>query len=103
MNITNDFIVRPPTLDRWEVRVNIVSTGPLSVREVVVQGWCNRRRRPLFSWSEYVTAEDGPMGVTDRVHHAALVCEQDRPTSSEAFERGLIGEHWDQLEIPYPE
>lgn len=101
MRTLNDFIVRPPTLDRWTIQRSMAMLAPAWVCEVTITGWCDRRRRPLFQWTEVVTADEGDLKVSDVVHHFALVAEQDRPTTNAAFHRGLVGEHWDQPELPF--
>lgn len=101
MALDNLFVTSPPTLDRWEVRRRTVATSPQLIFEVDCIGWCNRRKRPLFSHTEVVTGDEGPLKVSDVAHHYALVCEQDRPTTQDRFLRGLLGDHWDQPELPF--
>lgn len=101
MDMSNPFTVSPPTLDRWEVRRHTLSGGRQPVFEVTCIGWCNRRRRPLFTHTEVVTPSEGHLKVSDVAHHYALVCEQDRPTSQAQFDRGLMGAAWDQAELPF--
>lgn len=101
MRPLNEYVVSKATLDRWEVKRSTISTVPHLVFEVTVTGWCNRRRRPLFVHSEVVAPSNEPMKVSDVAHHYALVCEQDRPTTQEAFDRGLLGQYFDQPELPW--
>lgn len=101
MRTLNDFIVSKASLDRWEVKRTTLATEPHLVFEVTVTGWCDRRRRPLFTHSEVVAPSNEPMKVSDVAHHYALVCEQDRPITQSEFERGLLGAHWDQPELPW--
>lgn len=101
MALENLYRVAPPTLDRWEVRRRTVSASPVVVFEVSCIGWCDRRKRPLFSHSEVVEPWEGDLKVSDVAHHFSLVCEQDRPTTQEQFLRGLRGEHWEQPELPW--
>lgn len=101
MNHWNDFITRPPTLDRWElVRTQQVTDWTHWVT-ITITGWCERKRRPLWQHSEEVDIICEPNKVADIVHHLTLVCEQDRPTTNVELRRGLLGEYWDQPELPF--
>jgi hypothetical protein len=96
-----DFITKPPTLDRWEITARTCRDTPQVLVEITVTGWCARKRRALFVHTEIVAPQFEPMKVSDITHHLALVLEQDRPTSHDALTRGLLGEHWDQPELPF--
>lgn len=99
MTNRNDFVTRPATLDRWEIKRTTAATSPHVVFEVTCIGYCDRKKKPLFSHSEVVAPSLEPMKVSDIVHHYGLVLEQDRPTTLERFQRGLMGEHWEQLQL----
>ena len=101
MSTDNLFLVRPPTLDRWEIKRHTAAIEPHLVYEVTVTAWCARRKRPLFSHVETVCPESDGLRVSDCVHHFTLVLEQDRPITLTQFERGLMGALWDQPELPF--
>lgn len=100
MTTPNDFVVSSPTLDRWEVRVTRLPQSSGGHHEVAAIGWCARRRKPLWSHVEVVDTRGGAQRVSDVVHHLSLVCEQDSPVTLQGLLCGLLGEAWDQPELP---
>lgn len=92
----NEFVVKPATLDAWEVRVEDREPPEEPGWTIFAAGRCRRRRSLLWSYLEPVPAEVGQYGLTDRVHHLALVCAQDRPVNLAQLQRALMGQFWEQ-------
>lgn len=95
------WITRPATLDRWEVRIVYLSHGPQRVAEATFTGWCNRKRNRLWTHTEVGNPESGDYQLHDLMMHVTLVCEQDKPVNQQQFERAMIGQHWEQPELPF--
>lgn len=95
------WITRQPTLDTWECRVTF-SAGPTGVIATLwAAGRCNRKRGHLWTYEEAYEVGKDSYSLHDAITHLSLVCEQDRPTSRTSLDRSLVGEHWEQPELPW--
>jgi hypothetical protein len=91
MNHT-DFVVAPPTLDRFTIQVQLLRTPPSTHATLTVAGYCNRRRDALWSHTEVLPADRGDYTVADAVMHWALISLQESPTTAKAATLALIGQ-----------
>nr|CRY96672.1 hypothetical protein [uncultured prokaryote] len=99
MRTRNDFTVSPATLDRYAITRNILRTADGPVIELTIVGSCHRRRKPLWNATEVVDSRREPCKAADIVLHWSMVCEQDSPTTQAEFDRGVMGETWDQARL----
>lgn len=95
------WITSPPTLDRWEMGVRYAATPQGTLGTVTCTGHCDRKRGALWIVSDTYLVGADLYGLADYVHHLALVLEQARPITEQAVERALVGEYWEQQELPF--
>lgn len=95
------WITKRPTLDGYTVRVDFADTPSGAMPSVYVEGRCNRKRFALWRHSEFLPEQGGGYTLSDFMCHLALALSVDRPTTQAAFERSMVGESWDQPELPF--
>lgn len=95
------WITKPPTLDAYEIKVDLIDTPTGPMATVWAGGRCRRRRGWLWTHTETFALANGRYGVHDIVTHISMVAEQDRPTTNADLTRGLIGSAWEQPELPF--
>lgn len=69
--------------------------------QLIVTGRSSTQRADLWRHSEMVGPDEHPLTVSDIAHHMLVVALQDRPRSSEQFQRGLVGEGWEDVPLPF--
>lgn len=69
--------------------------------QMVVTGRSNTQRADLWRHAETLGPDENELSVSDHAHHALIVALQDRPRTLEGFERGLVGEGWQDVPLPF--
>lgn len=95
------WITRPATLDVVNVRWEYADTPTGLVATVHVEGRCLRKRGTLWTHTETLAALDTGYGLSDLMCHLAMALTCDRPARQQHFERSMVGESWDQPELPF--
>lgn len=91
------FLKSSHKLDSYELRVTFDRSGR---RLLSATGRSDLQRPALWVWSEEFD-EESPYGVSDAIHHLALVVEQDRPNTRERLFFGLNGGlGWVEEQLP---
>lgn len=85
-------------LEQVTVTVQFVKGGEV---RVVASGRSSGQRADLWRHSEVIDGDESRLVVADHLHHMLLVALQDRPRSLEAFQRGLVGEGWEDVPLPF--
>lgn len=95
------WITSPKTLDGWECRVRFSDTPSGTIAHLWAAGTCDRRRGYLWTHEESVPVDGNRYSLHDLITHLSIAVEQDRPTSNAALTRSLVGEAWEQPELPW--
>lgn len=95
------WITKPATLDYWTMQVTFSDVPGACVATVFVAGHCRRKRGAIWTHTETIECEGGRYSLHDLISHLSLAIEQDRPTTDRALTRAMVGEAWEQPELPW--
>lgn len=95
------WITRKPTLDAWEVTIDYLETPGEPMATVLVRARCKRKRGYLWTHTEIVPRSRSDYALHDFLCHIALVIDTEGPTTKQEFEAAMIGNVWEQPELPF--
>ena len=95
------WITKQATLDVVTVRWEYASTPAGLVATVYVEGRCTRKRGTLWTHTETLAVHDTGYGLSDLLCHLGMALSQDRPARQQHFEASMVGQHWEQPELPF--
>lgn len=97
-------IYGPPrhALEQVELKVYLPTQRNGHHSRLEVNGVCETKRSPLWTYNEMWTAAQQEQGYqpADAVQLLVLTAFQDRPASQEALQRALAPGAWDQPQLP---
>lgn len=90
-------------LETVTVRITLPSPTNGFVTQARAVGEASTRRTSLWSESVSWSADEVTHGLqpADWVNHVVLCTLQDRPASQEALDDSLIGQGWEDVQLPF--
>lgn len=85
-------------LNRVLIDVQFTEEGSVQMN---VTGRSNTQRADLWRHCETIGRDEHILTASDVAHHMLIVALQDRPRTKDAFERGLVGEGWQDTPLPF--